>query len=98
MATTYAEYTQQAQEQTLKLIRESQDAVVEGVKTWATAFEKAVPTVPALPFAEAFPTPQEIVQTSFGFAEQLLKVQREFVDSVLAAAAPVLERTAADKN
>ena len=97
MSTTYADYTQQAQEQTLKLIRESQDAVVEGVKTWATAFEKAVPAVPALPFADAFPTAQEIVQTSFGFAEQILKAQREFVDSVLAAASPVLG-DAARKN
>jgi hypothetical protein len=98
MATTYAEYTEQAQEQTLKLIRDSQEAVVEGVKTWAAAVEKAVPEIPALPLSDAFPTPQEVVQTSFAFAEQLLKAQREFIESVLSAASPVLDRTNAEQS
>ena len=40
---------QSAQEQTLKSIRETQQAVVEAVRTWADAVEKTVPAVPALP-------------------------------------------------
>lgn len=91
MSTTYADYTQQAQEQTLKLIRDSQEGVVEAVRAWATALEKAVPEIPTPPVSEEFPTAREIVQTSFGFAEQLLHAQREFVESVLSAAAPVIE-------
>jgi hypothetical protein len=97
MPATATEYTQAAQEQTLKAIRQSQQAVVEAVRTWASAIEKAVPETPALPFAEQLPSPREVVQTSFEFAEQLLKTQREFAESVLAAAAPVLEPKAPAK-
>jgi len=94
MPATLTDYTQQAQEQTLKVIRDSQEGMVEAVRAWARAIEKAapaVPEIPALPLADEFPSPKEIVETSFGFAEQLLQAQRQFVGSVLTAAAPVLD-------
>ena len=90
MSTT-SEYAQTAQEQTLKTIRESQQAVVEAVRTWADTVEKIVPDSPALPAIEELPSPQEILQTSFGFAEELLKAQREFAENILAASAPALQ-------
>jgi hypothetical protein len=90
MPTTPTEYVQTAQEQTLKSIRDGQQAVVEAVRTWAESVERIVPTTPTLPFSEQQPTPQEIVQTSFDFAEQLLKAQREFAENLLAAASPVI--------
>ena len=83
-----------AQEQTLKSIRETQQAVVEAVRTWADAVEKTVPATPAMPFAEELPSPTEIVHSSFEFAEQLLKAQREFAENVLAAASPVIDKKA----
>ena len=85
------EYAQAAQEQTLKTIRETQHAVVEAVRTWADAVEKITPTSAAIPTSEELPSPQEIIQTSFGFAEELLKAQREFAENVLAAASPAFE-------
>ena len=97
MPATLTDYTQQAQEQTLKVIRDSQEGVVEAVRAWASAIEKAVPAVPeipSLPLADGFPSTKEIVESSFGFAEQLLHAQREFVESVLTAAAPVLDASA----
>ena len=94
--TTKNDTVQAAQERTLKAIRETQHAVVEAVRTWADAVEKTVPAFPAVsaPFSEELPTPQEIVQTSFEFAEQLLKAQREFAENILDAAAPVLSKPA----
>jgi hypothetical protein len=91
MPTTINEYVQTAQEQTLKSIRETQHAVVEAVKTWATAVEGSIPEIPTHPLADELPTPKDIIQTSFEFAEQLLKAQREFAESVLAASAPLFE-------
>src|SRR4051794_27057776 len=93
MSTTANEFAQNAQEQTLHTIRQSQQAVVEAVRAWAQAVEKSVPEAPALPFASELPSPQEIVHTSFDFAEQLLKAQREFTESLIAAAAPVLDKS-----
>jgi hypothetical protein len=94
MPATLTDYTQQAQEQTLKVIRDSQEGMVEAVRAWASVIEKvapAVPELPALPLADEFPSPKEIVETSFGFAEQLLEAQRQFLGNVLTAAAPVLD-------
>jgi len=88
---TVMELTETAQEQTLAAIRQSQQFVVDAVRTWSEAVEKAVPEVPKVPFAEELPTPRQLVESSFGFAEQLLRVQREFAEQVLSATAPVLK-------
>ncbi len=88
---TVTEITQTAQEQTLAGIRQSQQFVVDAARTWAEAVEKAVPAVPAMPFAEELPTPKQLIESSFKFAEQLLKAQREFAEQVLDAIAPAVK-------
>jgi hypothetical protein len=98
MPNTATEFAQNAQEQTLSSIRQSQQAIVEAVTVWAQAVEKAVPETPALPGVGDLPTPQEIVQTSFDFAEQLLKAQRDFTESLLAAAAPAFAAPVVEKS
>jgi len=90
MPTTPTEYVQSAQEQTLKTLRDGQQAIIDSIRAWAEAVERIVPQTPVLPFSEQLPSPQEVVQTSFDFAEQLFKTQREFAENVLAAAEPVL--------
>jgi hypothetical protein len=94
---TVTELTETAQEQTLAAIRQSQRHVVEAVRAWAEAVEKAVPAVPAVPLSEELPTPQQVVEASFSFAEKLLKAQREFAEQVLEAAAPMLKPKPADE-
>jgi hypothetical protein len=98
MTATTTEFAQNAQDQTLKSIRQAQEVVVEVVRTWATAVEKTLPETPALPFTDKLPTPAELVKSSFSFAEQLLKAQREFAESLLAAAAPVIHKTPTTKS
>jgi hypothetical protein len=90
MPTTASEFAQTAQEAALETVRQGQQAIVEAVKAWATAVEKAIPETPVIPYSDELPTPKEIVKTSFEFADQLLKAQREFAESILDAAAPVL--------
>jgi hypothetical protein len=90
MPTTVSDYAQTAQEQALKTVQQSQQAIVDAVKAWANAVEKTLPDVPALPYADELPQPKEIVQTSFEFAGQLLKLQQQFLESIVEAASPVL--------
>ena len=85
---TVTELTETAQEQTLAAVRQSQQFVVEAARTWAEAVEKAIPAVPTVPFAEELPTPKQLIESSFSFAEKLLKAQREFAEQVLEAVAP----------
>jgi hypothetical protein len=88
MATSTAEYVQSAQEATLKTLRDSQQAIIDAIRAWAEAVERISPPTPAMPLADQLPSPKEVVETSFDFAEQLRNAQREFAESVLAAAEP----------
>ena len=94
---TAPDYAKTAQEQTLKSIRQGQQVIVEAIRAWANTVEKAIPETPVIPYSEEFPKPEELIRTSFGFAEQVLKAQQEFAESVLDAASPVLGRPAPKK-
>ncbi len=76
-----------SQEQVVDSIKQSQDAVVQAVRAWSKAVEQVSTALPRLS-ADQLPTPEEIVDTSFGFAERLLAAQREFAQNLLSASAP----------
>ena len=54
--------------------------------------QNITPKVPSvdLPFADKLPKPQEVVASSYDFAEQLLASQRKFADEVVKATASLL--------
>jgi hypothetical protein len=78
------------EDQVLESVKQTQDAVVKAVQTWAEAGKSLVPELPPLPFSDQLPAASEIVENAFAFADRLLKVQREFTNAVLEAAKPVL--------
>ena len=93
MSTTVTEAAKASQDQILTTVRQSQQAVVDAVAAWAKAVESVVPPAPALPGADKLPTPAAVVDNAFDFASKLLDAQHDFARSVLAAAAPVLEKS-----
>src|SRR3954453_14014402 len=98
MPSTDPGFAQSAQERTRKSVKQGQQAVVEAVRTWATAVEKKMPDTSALPYADKLPTPKAVVEAIFDFAEAVLKAEREFVESLMDAAAPVIEPKAPAKK
>ena len=98
MSTTLTEAAKASQEQILTTVRQSQQAVVEAVAAWARAVENIVPPVPALPGSDELPKPEAVVDNAFDFASKLLDAQHEFARSVLAAAAPVREKSSPAKT
>jgi hypothetical protein len=86
--------TQEFQAQVLEGIRKSQEAVVEGMRTWAETVQRLVPAGPqsAWPRGEQLPTPTQVVDSVFDFAAQLLDAQRELAHSVLGATAGIGQR------
>jgi len=86
--------TQEIQAQVLDGIRKSQEAVIDGMRTWAETIQQLVPgaTQAAMPRTEQLPTPAEVVDSVFDFAAQLLNAQRELAHSVLGATGAVAER------
>jgi hypothetical protein len=86
--------TQEIQAQVLDGIRKSQEAVIDGMRTWAETMQQLVPgaTQAAMPRTEQLPTPAEVVDSVFDFAAQLLNAQRELAHSVLGATTAAAER------
>ena len=86
------------EDQVLETVRQSQEAVVKAVKTWAEAGKSMVPDLPPLPFADQLPNTVDIVENAFDFADKLLAAQRDFAAAVLEAARPVIGKTEAPKT
>ena len=85
--------TQEIQAQVLDGIRKSQEAVIDGMRTWAETIQQLVPgtTQAAGPRTDQLPTPAEVVDSVFDFAAQLLNAQRELAHSVLGATTAIGE-------
>ena len=82
---------QDVQDELLKVIRTSQETVVEAVKTWVDTVKAVTPKLPSvqLPLAGKLPTPQDVVGHAYDFAEKLLAGQRQFAEDLLKATAPL---------
>ena len=78
------------QDEILKLIRTSQDAVVDAMQAWTTTVQSVTPDFPKvnLPYADRLPKPESLVNGAYDFAEQLLSAQRKFANDVLQVGAP----------
>ena len=86
------------QAQTIDWIRQSQDAVVDALRTWAEAVQSVTPPLPvsAVPFADKLPAPKDLVEDAFDFAAQLLATQRKFAEDVLQVTASAAGETPAE--
>jgi hypothetical protein len=92
------EIGQKAQEQALDTVRKTQDAVIEAVTAWTEAANKLTAQLPdfvkgyELPefadFTKQFPTASEVIDSNFNFAQQVLTMQRDFAQRIIAAAKP----------
>lgn len=80
---------QDVQDEILKTVRRSQEAVIDAIQTWAETVQSITPKLPAvkLPFAGQLPKPDQMVASAYDFAEQLLASQRKFAEDLLKATA-----------
>jgi len=81
------------QEEILTTIRSGQEALIGAISAWADAVKAITPDVPGMPeFFGKLPKIEDIVGTTYDYAEKRLAQQREFTEKVLAAAAEVLPK------
>jgi hypothetical protein len=86
----YVKLATDAGDQYLASLAQIQENFVKATSSFAARFAAATPTIETPPaFAAAIPTPQEITEASFAFAQKLLKQQKTFVEKLLAAGTPV---------
>jgi plasmid maintenance system antidote protein VapI len=84
---------QELQDEILKTVRKSQEAVVDAIKAWTDTVQSIVPKLPAVsvPLADRLPKPEDVVANAYDFAEQLLAGQRRFAEDMLHATAPLTQ-------
>jgi hypothetical protein len=98
--------TRDLPEEFLAATRKSQEAMIRAIRTWVETVKTVTPKVPSvyapladrlpklpsvtLPFADRLPKPEDVVASSYDFAEHLLAIQRKFAEDVLAATEPLI--------
>src|SRR5690348_2001127 len=84
--------TPDLQEEFLNVIRTSQETVVEAVKTCIDTLKAVAPQVASvqLPLADRLPKPEDVVTSTYDFAEKLLSSQRRFAEELVKATAPLM--------
>ena len=72
------------QDQFTQVARQSQEAITTAMRTWTESFQSMIGG--GTPAQSGLPSPQQVVDNVFDFAEQLLAGQREFAKRLLGAA------------
>ena len=77
-------------------VKQSQELAFSGISLWIDFAGKAfsMPELEALPFVDQLPNPKAVVESSFGFAEELLVTQKDFALKVVDAVTPAKKATA----
>src|SRR5437773_1916625 len=98
--------TRDLPEEFLAATRKSQEAAIRAIKTWVETVRTVTPKLPSVygpltdrlpklpsvtvPFADRLPKPEDVVASSYDFAEHLLAIQRKFAEDVLTATEPLV--------
>ena len=90
MATKTADPTTVFTDAVIAGVKQGQEVAFSGITLWMEYAGKAfsLPELEALPFVDQLPNPKSVVESSFGFAEELLGTQKDFVLKVVDAMTP----------
>jgi hypothetical protein len=71
-------------------VKQTQELAFSGISLWIDFAGKAftMPELDSLPFVDQLPSPKSVVESSFGFAEELLGTQKDFAIKVVDAVTP----------
>ena len=71
-------------------VKQGQEVAFSGISLWLDFAGKAftLPEIEAIPFVDQLPDPKAVVESGFGFAEELLGTQKDFALKVVEAMTP----------
>jgi hypothetical protein len=71
-------------------VKQGQELAFTGITTWIDFAGKAftMPELDSMPFVDSLPSPKSMVESGFGFAEELLGTQKDFAIKVVEAMTP----------
>jgi hypothetical protein len=90
MATKTADPTAVFTDAVIAGVKQGQEVAYNGITMWAEFAGKAftMPELDSVPFVDQLPDPKAVIESSFGFAEDLLGTQKDFVLKVVEVMAP----------
>ena len=77
MATDFNEYVSKFQEDTLKIVKQAQDANLAAFEQARELFSE-VATLEKLPTFETLPSPTKFVELSFDYANKFLELRKQY--------------------
>jgi hypothetical protein len=79
-----------AQDAVVTSLKQGQELALSGLNAWTELAGKTfpLPSLETLPFAAAVAESRQLIDASFGFASELLAIQKAFSDQVLDAVLP----------
>ena len=91
MPTKAADPTSVFTDAVLAGVKQGQELAFSGISFWIDFAGKTftMPELDSLPFVDQLPSPKAVVESSFGFAEDLLSTQKDFAIKVVDAVTPV---------
>ena len=77
-------------------VKQTQEVAFSGISLWMEFAGKAftLPELDSVPFVDQLPSPKSVVESGFGFAEELLGTQKDFALKVADAMTPAKKATA----
>ena len=74
-------------------VKQGQEMAFSGITMWMDFAGKVftmpeLDAMPAMPFVESLPSPKTVIESGFGFAEELLTTQKDFAIKVVDAVTP----------
>jgi hypothetical protein len=99
MPTKTADATSVLTDAFVTTLKQSQELATASFNAWVDLAGKtfsmpSMPSFDAVPFAEVVPDPREVIEVSFGFAEELLATQKELAVKFVDAVAPKAAKSA----
>lgn len=90
MATKTADPTTVFTDAVIAGVKQTQEVAFSGISLWMDVAGKAfaMPELDSVPFVDQLPSPKAMVESSFGFAEDLLVTQKDFALKVVDAITP----------
>jgi hypothetical protein len=90
MATKTADPTAVFTDAVIAGVKQTQEMAYSGITMWMDFAGKAftMPEMDSLPFVDQLPDPKVVVESGFGFAEDLLTTQKDFALKVVEAMTP----------
>lgn len=88
MPTSLSEISDKVQDQVFEVVKTSQDAVVDSVRSFAGTIDRVLPDTARNGLAANIPMAADAVDSAFEFAGRVLDTQHGFVTRVLDAVKP----------